>query len=1270
MNESSVHEAQTVSCPLEPLFETAVLQSQSQKEFPSDRLVPQLISEQARQNPGRIALVGNSTQMTYGELESRASRLAHQLKTMGVAGNSVVPVYMRRSPLAVLASLAVLKAGAAYLPIDPNYPHDRVSFILTDANAPFLLTDSTLADRLPKASRCLILPDEEDMTWRTLFAEQSNRISPEHPAYVIYTSGSTGKPKGVEITHGNLSNLVSWHQKAFAVTAEDRATQFASFGFDAAVWELWPHLTAGAAVYITPEEVRSSAELLKDWLVGQEITISFVPTALAERLIKLDWPASTKLRFLLTGADILHHHPRPGLPFELINNYGPTEATVVATSGLVAPAKRESEQRPSIGRPIDGAEIYIVDESLNPVPRGEVGELCIGGAGVGRGYVNSPELTAKNFVQDPFTGRPDARLYRTGDRGRMLSNGEIEYIGRVDDLIKIRGYRVEPNEIIAVLNTHPAILASAVVQRQDGAGSPRLVAYVVVNHTQDSPTATQLRDLLRSRLPDYMIPAVFVVLPDLPVTSNGKLDREVLPPPNTGNTLPNENYVSPGTVLEEKLSDLAANLLGVTQVGVNDNLFLIGGHSLFGTQLIARIRDNFGVKLPLRSVFESPTPALLAREIEHLMATRIDAMCEDEVQRALKQASPGPRVEMNSADFNGQNAISAETHFSAISPYCVHELFEAQAARTPDAIAVTCEKEMLTYSQLNVRANRIAHWLQEHGVEPDKLVGLCVERSLDAVAALLGILKAGGAYIPLDPAFPGKRLADILEDSQPEVMITQPDLKQVVSSFAKHTLLTDAPALNQMDQENPRSRVQPHNLAYVIFTSGSTGRPKGVQIEHQAFVNFLQSMAREPGLTANDVLVAVTTLSFDIAGLDIFLPLIMGAQVIIARRDVVFDGKALRRILETGNATVMQATPITWRMLLESGWRGCEKLKILCGGEAMPPDLAKELIPRCSTLWNMYGPTETTVWSTVQRVKSAESRIPIGDPIANTQVYIVDRQLRQVPVGTAGELLIGGDGVARGYLNRPELTAERFIPNPFSQDKAARLYKTGDLCQYRHDGTIECLGRDDSQVKIRGYRIELGDIEAVLERHPAVKQAVAKVLEEPGREKRLVAYVVATGIESRELQTYLAERLPKYMVPSIYVNLKELPLTPNRKVDRNALPMPENTNILAEDNYVSPSTGLEKKLSEIVAELLVLERVGASDNFFQIGGHSLFCAQLVTRIQNNFGVELSARSVFESPTPAQLSRQIENIIAAKISSMTADEVEHALERADSVGGHK
>src|SRR5215467_595436 len=472
MFDSVVRTASYVSPAPGTQYDAPTLPTQTARSFSCDQLVPKLIADQAMRNPGHTALVDDSIQLTYGELDARADRLADHLQALGVGPNVVVAVCMRRSALMAVAALAVLKAGGAYLPTDPTYPSERLSFILADANVPIVLSDSTVADRLPAGNWRLILVDgNAGAIENTPIDRQARPISPDQLSYVIYTSGSTGKPKGVEISHKNLLNLVLWHQKAFAVSGDDRSVEFSSFGFDSAVAELWPHLTAGAAVYVTPEEARSSPELLRDWLVGQRITVAFVATAMAERLILLDWPVTTKLRFLVTGGDTLHHYPRPGLPFAFVNEYGPTETTVVAACGCVATEKKDSEQRPPIGRPIDGAEIYIVDESLNPVPPGEVGELYIGGAGVGRGYVNSPELTARKFVPDPFANRPDARMYRTGDRGRWLPDGQIEYVGRVDDQIKIRGYRIEPNEIIAVLNSHPAVRTSAVIARQDGTDS-------------------------------------------------------------------------------------------------------------------------------------------------------------------------------------------------------------------------------------------------------------------------------------------------------------------------------------------------------------------------------------------------------------------------------------------------------------------------------------------------------------------------------------------------------------------------------------------------------------------------------------------------------------------------------------------------------------------------------------------------------------------------------------------------------------------------------
>jgi acyl-coenzyme A synthetase/AMP-(fatty) acid ligase/acyl carrier protein len=434
-----------------------------------------------------------------------------------------------------------------------------------------------------------------------------------------------------------LLNLVRWHQRAFKVTAADRATQIAAVGFDAAVWELWPYLTAGASVHLADEAVRSDPTALRDWLVAERITITFVPTLLAQHLVALPWPHDVALRYMLTGADALHVRPPADLPFALVNNYGPTECAVVATSGPVCPAGQE-DGLPPIGRPIDNVRIYLLDSELHPVPVGAPGELCIGGAGVGRGYVNRPELTAERFVLDPFSPTPGARLYRTGDLARRRPDGQFVFLGRIDDQIKIRGFRVEPAEIAARLDAHPDVTESAVVASHPGSHDPRLVAYVVpVPGT--CLTRRGLQEFLGLGLPDYMVPSVFVRLDALPVTANGKIDRTAFPDPTPERVIEDGASVEPRTVVEERIAQILAPLLGLPRVGVEDNFFLLGGHSLLGTQLIARIRDAFGVDLSLRHLFESPTTAGLAAEVERCLIDSVASMTDDEAERLLAAES-------------------------------------------------------------------------------------------------------------------------------------------------------------------------------------------------------------------------------------------------------------------------------------------------------------------------------------------------------------------------------------------------------------------------------------------------------------------------------------------------------------------------------------------------------------------------------------------------------------------------------------------------------
>ena len=587
---------------------------------------------------------------------------------------------------------------------------------------------------------------------------------------------------------------------------------------------------------------------------------------------------------------------------------------------------------------------------------------------------------------------------------------------------------------------------------------------------------------------------------------------------------------------------------------------------------------------------------------------------------------------------------------------CVHQLLEDQARRNPESIALEFQGQSLSYAELDARSNQLAHFLRKRGVRAEQLVGVCLERSLEMVVALLGILKAGGAYVPLDPAYPSDRIKYVLDDAHVALLLTQDSMLASLPSTSAEVICLDPEWLvfQHEGTEPVATEVTPANLAYVIYTSGSTGKPKGVQLEHRSVVNFLCSMRRQPGMTADDVLVAVTTLSFDIAGLELYLPLLVGGRLVIASREATFDGRLLTQLLEQSGVTIMQATPTTWRVLLESGWEGSPKLKVLVGGEALSADLARQLAMRCGAVWNMYGPTETTIWSSVYKVEGRDEKlVPIGTPIANTTFYILDSNRQPVIEAAEGELYIGGEGLARGYFERAELTAEKFVSDPFSSQPGARLYRTGDLARYKPDGNVEFLGRIDHQVKIRGFRIELGEIEAVLEQHSGVNQAVVIAREDTPGDKRLVAYFVPETpctVTSAELRQHAGKQLPDYMTPTAFVQMEKLPLTPNGKVDRKALPPPMVNDFEAQAEFIPPRDSTERKLVQLWEEVLGIRPISVTANFFELGGRSILAARLFTRILRTFGEELPLSTLFRSPTVEQLAKELQ------ASGRTADYV--------------
>jgi amino acid adenylation domain-containing protein len=598
----------------------------------SRRSVYRLVEDHAAVRPNAIAITAGDRTISYKELNDRSAALAAELRGSGIGRDVVVGICIKSSIAMIVGALGVLKAGGAYLPLDPTFPVQRLNHILQDAKISVLLTTHQNPSSTASGSWKVLELDENGGLSGTVPAagnsSTATATSSNDLAYVIYTSGSTGEPKGVEIEHGSLLNLIDWHQRTFSITPEDRASQIAGPGFDAAVWEIWPYLTAGASIHIPDDALRTQPSALRDWLVKQQITVSFMPTAIVERIIALDWPKETRLRTVLTGADTLHRFPPAGLPFELVNNYGPTECTVVATSGTV-PAMSQTNERPTIGQAITNTRVYILDDHLKAVKAGLPGEMYIGGAGVARGYRNHPQLTAARFVHDPFVHDKGARMYRTGDLARFREDGQIVFLGRVDDQIKIRGFRIEPDEITAALDRHPGISQSAVIAREFSEGEQRLVAYLVPQE-QANLTRSELQTFLSTHLPEYMIPSVFVKLDELPLTANGKIDRDRLPKPEAHNTIADGSVEQPRSVVEERVTALLSELLEIKHIGIRDNFFHLGGHSLLGAQVIARVRDVFEVELSLRTIFDNPTVEGISAEIERLILIKLE---QHELQR-------------------------------------------------------------------------------------------------------------------------------------------------------------------------------------------------------------------------------------------------------------------------------------------------------------------------------------------------------------------------------------------------------------------------------------------------------------------------------------------------------------------------------------------------------------------------------------------------------------------------------------------------------------
>ena len=1663
--------------------------NETQVSYPKDLCIHQLFEAQVERTPDAVAVVFEERQLTYRELNAQANQLARYLQALGVGAEVLVAICMERSLEMIVGLLGILKAGGGYVPLDVAYPQERLACILSDANVAVLLTQEKLVTKLPDNRTRVICFDRD---WGAIVQESEENLVSDvkgnNLAYVIYTSGSTGQPKGVMIEHGSVLNLAKGlHQAIYAAHDEGqlRVSLNGPLAFDTSVKQVI-QLLYGHTLEIVPEFLRFDGYALLSYLQHRQIDVfDCTPSQLGLLISAGLLDSNIAPQHVLVGGEPINESTWQTLiatkNIHFYNVYGPTECTVDATVCAI----RTSEVKPVIGRPIANTQVYILDSQLQPVPIGVAGELHIGGAGLARGYLNRPKLTDEKFIPNPFDN-PNAqacdersesiktpKLYKTGDLARYLPDGNIEFLGRIDNQVKIRGFRIELGEIEAVLGQHPSVRECVVIAQKDENENKRLVAYVVASQGH-TIAVDDLRRFLKEKLPNYMIPSLFVLLEVLPLTPNGKVDRKALSALEGGKFGEAESFVAPRTPIEELLAGIWAEVLGLEQVGIHDNFFDIGGHSLKATQVISRVRYVFSTELPIRCLFEFPTVADLSKQIEdirsqesnlslaitlqpipreeeialsfaqqrlwflnqlegqnttynissgfHLNGTLNEAVLQQsiaeiverheilrttlsvvdgvavqvihhqvhipvssvnlevlpdveqaaEVQRLVKEESqrpfdlvqgpllrvtllrlgreshillltihhiisdgwsmgiffrelsalyasfsqgesaslphlsiqyadfahwqknwlqgqvletqleywqqqlvrvpplldlptdrPRPPVqtfrgstqtfelsgtltqqikklgsqsgttlfmtllaafgtllgrysnqedivvgspiagrnrseiesligffvntlvlrvdlsgnpnfrellrrtrqitldayshedlpfeklveelqpernlsynplfqvmfvlqnaesegwefpgltltpleiesvtakfdltlameeresglrgvlEYNSDLFDGTTISRMLGHFQtllagivanpeqpllalpllteaerhqllvewnstqAVYPKdkCIHQLFEEQVEKTPDAVAVVFEDNRLTYRELNARANHLAHYLQKLGVESEKLVGICVERSHLMVIGLLGILKAGGAYVPLDPSYPQERLALMLEDAQVSLLLSQQSLVEGLPQCSAQVVDLDSNELwveeGADNLRSLRSNVQSDNLAYVLYTSGSTGKPKGVAVEHRSVVALLSWATEVFTIEELAGVLASTSFCFDISVFELFAPLSCGGQIILAENVL-----HLPTLSAADEVTLINTVPSAIAELVRAKGIPDGVGTINLAGEALPQRLVQIIYQQntIEKLFNLYGPSEDTVYSTYALVKrDGEKAPPIGRPISNTQVYVLDAYQQPVPIGVPGELNLGGAGLARGYLNRPDLTAEKFITNPFSDEPNAKLYKTGDLVRYLPDGNIEFLGRIDNQVKIRGFRIELGEVEAVLGQHPAVRECVVVAQSDDTENKRLVAYVVASQetINTSELRRFLKQKLPDYMVPSAFVILEAMPLTPNGKVDRHALPIPDSSNLSLEASFLAPRTPTEELLANIWSNLLGLEKVGIHDNFFELGGHSLLATQVISRLRETFSVELPVRCLFEAPTIAELGESIE-----------------------------
>ena len=1679
----------------------------TKRDYPAVKLIHEMFELQAEKTPEAVAVVFEEQQLSYAQLNSQANELAHFLIHLGVGPDSLVGICAERSIEMIVGLMGILKAGGAYVPVDPQYPAERIAYMLEDSGVRLLLTQEQIAGSLPQtAARVVILGAEKEAIGRSSQKNPEVEMSRENLAYVIYTSGSTGKPKGAMNTHGGISNRLLWMQETYNLTSEDRVLQKTPMSFDVSVWEyFWPLITGARMVMAKPGGHQDSQYLVKVIKEEKVTTLHFVPSMLEMFIEEEGVEECESIKRVICSGEALkvevERRYKERVRKELHNLYGPTECAVDVTYWECEGG--EEERVIPIGRAIANTQVYVLDKQERLAGVGVVGELHIAGMPLGRGYLNKADTTAEKFIPNDFAPDPGSRMYKTGDLARYSANGSIEFLGRIDHQMKIRGFRIELGEIEITLSKHASVKDVVVIARRDRTGDHLLVAYIVPSESV-MPTVNELRSYLKQILPEYMIPAAFVTLDELPLMPNGKLDLQALPALDGSRPELEEAFVPPVLLEEEVLAEIWTQVLGVERIGIHDNFFALGGDSIRSIQVLALAREQ-GLEFSLQDLFRYQTIFELARQSKpaepdsatsiqtgafslisvddrlrlpegiedaypltalqagmlyhmeltpdsplyhnvnsfHLRAPFYLEALEEAVQRAVARhaslrtsfdmimyseplqlvhenawlrvavtdirnlsfdeqeqivddyikreksrrfdlstppllrfhiqrrsedtfqftltechaISDGwslhatlddifkyyfalitnesvveePPLALTFRDFvhqereaiqsdenrnywiqqlsdyttlelprwtssrsrsgsrikeisvpistetseglrqlaqlagapiksvlmaahikalslvSGQNEILTgftthgrpekiggekvrglflntvpfrqklsegnwldlvrdtfeteqemlpyrryplaeiqknlggaplfetvfnyvhfhvvdgllesgnvevldfkkveETNFAlsaqfslnihraqvaleleydstelpealveairhyyasvlsamAASPLdnhgdqdhlspeerhqllyvwndtkvhyagneFIHEMFELQAEKTPEAVAVVFEEDQLSYAQLNSQANELAHFLIHLGVGPDSLVGICAERSIEMIVGLMGILKAGGAYVPVDPQYPAERIAYMLEDSGVRLLLTQEQIAGSLPQTAARVVILGAEkeAIGRSSQKNPEVEMSRENLAYVIYTSGSTGKPKGAMNTHGGISNRLLWMQETYNLTSEDRVLQKTPMSFDVSVWEYFWPLITGARMVMAKPGGHQDSQYLVKVIKEEKVTTLHFVPSMLEMFIEEeGVEECESIKrVICSGEALKVEVERRYKERVrKELHNLYGPTECAVDVTYWECEGGEEErvIPIGRAIANTQVYVLDKQERLAGVGVVGELHIAGMPLGRGYHNRPDLTGERFIPNPYSETEGGRLYKTGDLARYLVDGTIEYIARVDEQVKIRGFRIELGEIEATLNEHETVKQSVVVARADARGNNLLVAYIVVdeqAEVTVNDLRGHLMKKLPDYMIPGAFVILDELPLMPNGKLDRRSLAAFDHTRPELKTEYVAPRNLTEQTLADIWTEVLGLEKVGVYDSFFALGGHSLLAMQAISRIRRSFEVNLPLNIFLGGPTVAALAVAVIQSRSEEDNNKELDDILNAME---------